>query len=178
MWVLRASYALAGGLNKLSFLLSVVLLRTSGGLGMSPQADFELSPCSFSALFQLRTCLKTAWLRVLNASVNLSRPTNFLTQDSSHFRSTMDRVPAVGLECLLGELLHQQNRSWKRRELQRRSRVLRVRLSEDEYQLLKAFAESHGTTMSGMFRYVIRAMRQLDEQRETINGARAAVTEP
>jgi hypothetical protein len=32
--------------------------------------------------------------------------------------------------------------------------------------------------MSGMFRYVIRAMRQLDEQKETINGARAAVTEP
>gem|GEM_PF-5467658 len=60
----------------------------------------------------------------------------------------------------------------------RRSRVLRVRLSEDEYQLLKAFAESHGTSMSEMFRYFVRAMRQLDEQGETINGARAAVTEP
>jgi len=90
----------------------------------------------------------------------------------------MDRVPATRLECVLGELLHEQNRSWKRRELQRRSRVLRVRLSEEEYQLFKAFAESHGTSMSGMFRYFIRAIRQLDEQRETINGARAAVTEP
>jgi len=111
-------------------------------------------------------------------SLNLSRPTSFLTQDSSHFRSAMDRVPATRLEWVLGEWPHQQNRSWKRRELPRRSRVLRVRLSEDEYQLLKAFAESHGTSMSEMFRYFVRAMRQLDEQGETINGARAAVTEP
>jgi hypothetical protein len=50
--------------------------------------------------------------------------------------------------------------------LQRKDRVLRVRLSEDEYRLLKAFAESHGTTMSGMLRYLIRAMRQFDGQNE------------
>ena len=141
-------------------------------------AKLEFNPCLFRARFQLRSCSDSAWLTVLNESLNLSRPTNFLTQDSSHFRSSMDRVPATRLECVLGELLHQQNRSWKRRELQRRSRVLRVRLSEDEYQLLKSFAESHGTTMSGMFRYFIRAIRQLDEQSRTTTEARAAVTEP
>ena len=54
------------------------------------------------------------------------------------------------------------------RDLQKKDRVLRVRLGEDEYQLLKAFAESHETTMSAMFRSFIRAMRQLDERGKTI----------
>jgi hypothetical protein len=40
-------------------------------------ARSELACCSFSALIQLKICLRTAWLRVLNESVNLSRPTLF-----------------------------------------------------------------------------------------------------
>jgi hypothetical protein len=56
--------------------------------------------------------------------------------------------------------------------------VLRVRLSEDEYQLLKAFAESHGTTVSPMFRSFIRATRQLDEQGKTITETPATAPEP
>lgn len=51
-----------------------------------------------------------------------------------------------------------------------RARVLRVRLTEDECKLLKAFAESHRITMSAVVRCVIRAMRQLDEQSETRAG--------
>ena len=133
-----------------------------------------LFSCSFPAKILLRFCLVDSSKRECKPI-----PAHQLSSSrSSHFRSSMDRVPATRLECVLGELLHQQNRSWKRRELQRRSRVLRVRLSEDEYQLLKAFAESHGTTMSGMFRYFIRAIRQLDEQSRTTTEARAAVTEP
>ena len=66
----------------------------------------------------------------------------------------------------------------KQRGLQRKDGVLRVRLSEDEYQLLKAFAESHGTTMPAMFRSFIRAMRQLDEQGKTITETPATAPEP
>jgi uncharacterized protein (DUF1778 family) len=62
--------------------------------------------------------------------------------------------------------------------LQKKDRVLRVRLSEDEYQLLKAFAESYGTTMSAMFRSFIRAMRQLDERGKTIIKPLATAAEP
>jgi hypothetical protein len=62
--------------------------------------------------------------------------------------------------------------------LQEKDRVLRVRLGEDEYQLLKAFAESLGTTMSVMFRSFIRAMRQLDEQGKTNTKPSATATEP
>jgi len=64
------------------------------------------------------------------------------------------------------------------RDLQKKERVLRVRLSEDEYQLLKAFAESHGTTVSAMFRSFIRAMRQLDERGKTIIKPPATAPEP
>jgi hypothetical protein len=62
--------------------------------------------------------------------------------------------------------------------LQNKDRVLRVRLSEDEYQLLKTFAESLGTTMSAMFRSFIRAMRQLDERGKTIIKPPATALEP
>jgi hypothetical protein len=64
------------------------------------------------------------------------------------------------------------------RDLQKKDRVLRVRLGEDEYQLLKAFAESHGTTMSVMPRSFIRAMRQLDERGKTIIKPPATAPEP
>ena len=62
--------------------------------------------------------------------------------------------------------------------MQKKDRVLRVRLGEDEYQLLKAFAESHGTTMPVMFRSFIRAMRQLDERGKTIIKPPATAPEP
>jgi hypothetical protein len=62
--------------------------------------------------------------------------------------------------------------------LQKKDRVLRVRLGEDEYQLLKAFAESHETTMPAMFRSFIRAMRQLDERSKTIIKPPATAPEP
>jgi hypothetical protein len=62
--------------------------------------------------------------------------------------------------------------------LQRKDRVLGVRLSEDEYQLSKAFAESHGTTMPVMFRSFIRAMRQLDERGKTVIKPLATAPEP
>ena len=62
--------------------------------------------------------------------------------------------------------------------MQNKDRVLRVRLSEDEYQLLKTFAESLGTTMSAMFRSFIRAMRQLDERGKTIIKPPATALEP
>jgi len=62
--------------------------------------------------------------------------------------------------------------------LEKKDRVLRVRLGEDEYQLLTAFAESHGTTMSALLRSFIRAMRQLDEQGKTITETPATAAEP
>jgi len=61
--------------------------------------------------------------------------------------------------------------------LQRKDRVLRVRLSEDEYELSKAFAESHETTLSAVFRFLIRAIRQLDEQRKRVPEKPATATE-
>ena len=38
-------------------------------------ARFELNYSSIPARLQLQVCSKSAWLRVLNASLNLSRPT-------------------------------------------------------------------------------------------------------
>jgi hypothetical protein len=64
------------------------------------------------------------------------------------------------------------------RDLQKKDRVLRVRLGEDEYPLLKAFAESHGTTMPALLRSFIRAMRQLDERGKTIIKPLATAPEP
>jgi hypothetical protein len=62
--------------------------------------------------------------------------------------------------------------------LQKKDRVLRVRLGEDEYQLLKAFAERHGTTMSALFRSFIRVMCQLDKRGKTIIKPPATAPEP
>ena len=39
-------------------------------------AKLEFDPCLFRARFQLESCSDSAWLTVLNESVNLSRPTN------------------------------------------------------------------------------------------------------
>ena len=65
----------------------------------------------------------------------------------------------------------------RQRDLPTRVRVLRVRLTEDEYQLLKAFAERHKTTMSGMVRFFVRAMRDLDQQSRTSTGPPATEAE-
>jgi hypothetical protein len=56
----------------------------------------------------------------------------------------------------------------RQRGLPTKGSARRARLTGDEYQLLKAFVESHEITMSSMFRFFIRAMRQLDEQEKTI----------
>ena len=64
------------------------------------------------------------------------------------------------------------------RDLQNKGRVLRVRLGEDEYQLLKAFAESHETSMPAMFLSFIRAMHKLDERGKMIIKRPATAPEP
>ena len=86
------------------------------------------------------------------------------------FILSLDREPLLTtrLDGPVRRFSDQQTGSQKRRDLQRKDRVLRVRLGEDEYQLLKAFAESHGTTMSAMFRSFIRASVSLT------NGARGS----
>jgi len=86
-------------------------------------------------------------------------------------------VPTTRLDGLVRRFSDQQTGSQKQRDLQKKDRVLRVRLNEDEYQLLKAFAESYGTTMSAMFRSFIRAIRQLDDQGKTITQTPATATE-
>jgi len=90
-------------------------------------------------------------------------------------------VPTTRLDGLVRRFSDQQTGSQKQRDLQKKDRVLRVRLSEDEYQLLRAFAESHGTT-SALVQFLIHAMRQPNEQRKTIIDtpatARAAIQEP
>jgi hypothetical protein len=45
-----------------------------------PGVATEFNSSSFLAYFQLKLCSRTAWLTVLNASVNLSRPTRFSAQ--------------------------------------------------------------------------------------------------
>jgi len=87
-------------------------------------------------------------------------------------------LPTTRLDGLVRRFSDQQTGSEKQRDLQKKGRVLRVRLREDEYQLLKAFAESHGTTVSPMFRSFIRATRQLDEQGKTITETPATAPEP
>jgi 16S rRNA U516 pseudouridylate synthase RsuA-like enzyme len=42
-----------------------------------------------------------------------------------------------------------------------RDKILKVRLTEAEYQQLKEFAEEHGTNMSDMVRWVIRTIPAL-----------------
>ena len=86
-------------------------------------------------------------------------------------------MPPAGLDGLVRRFSDQQTGSEKQRDLQKKGRGLRVRLGEDEYQL-KAFAESHETSMPAMFPSFIRAMHQLDERGKTIIKPLATAAEP
>jgi len=66
----------------------------------------------------------------------------------------------------------------RQEDLPRIGGVLRVRLTEDEYQFLKAFAESHGTTMSALIHFFIRAMHDLDQEGKTSTEPSAAMGKP